>query len=135
MPSIADLIASLRPKPRSYTFEGLPGRPTFVLRDVDADHPAVALMQLKKELADGAEKVKPSTVEEVERARAAEAMEWIPLLVERMTTDDGAEYSPADVLEFCVAIAVQNYVSRWVPFVTYAVSKPEEASPDAIAGE
>lgn len=135
MLSIDELIASLRPTPRSYTFEGLPGRPTIALRDVDADHPAVVLMRLKKEQAGGGERPAPIETEaDVERSRAAEALEWAPLLVERMTTDDGAEYGLDDAIKFCVAIAVRNYASRWMPFVTFAMVK-QEASPDAIAGE
>jgi hypothetical protein len=129
---IDDLIAALAPPSRTYAFTDLPGRPVLTLRPLTGDNPAAILRQLDREKA--GERAKPSTVEEVNAARAADASDFAGLCVELLTID--GEDRTADAVKFCVALAVRSYASRWIPLVVFvqAVDKPE-ASPEAIAGE
>jgi hypothetical protein len=129
---IDDLIAAMAPPTRSYTFADLPGRPVLTLRPLTGDNPAAILRRLDRE-KDGA-KADPTTIEEVNAARAADAADFAAMCVEALTID--GQDRTADAVKFCIALAVRAYTSRWAPLVVFcqAVDKPE-ASLDAIAGE
>ena len=87
MRSIDELIASLKPKPRTYCFDTVPGKPTVTLREVDADNPVWLLHRLRKEQGGETAPATPTTIAEVERQVAADALQIVEIYVDTVTVD------------------------------------------------
>ena len=73
MRSIDELIASLKPKPRTYCFDTVPGKPTVTLREVDADNPVWLLHRLRKEQGGETAPATPTRCTSATRTRTSSA--------------------------------------------------------------
>ena len=136
MRSIDELIASLKPKPRTYCFDTVPGKPTVTLREVDADNPVWLLHRLRKEQGGETAPATPTTIAEVERQVAADALQIVEIYVDTVTVD-GELLPPDDAIKLLIAIAVRCPVTVWSPFMEFIIKPADDmaVTPEEVAGE
>ena len=78
----------------------------------------------------------PTTIAEVERKVAADALQIIEIYVDTVTVD-GEALTPEDATKLLIAIAVRCPVSVWSPFMEFII-KPADGgavTPEEVAGE